>query len=553
MPVVAQPNWANRTLFHGDNLDFLRALNSESVHLIATDPPFNKGRDFHATPDSLASGASFQDRWSWKNDVHQEWIDQLEDDWPKVWSVIQGSRDGWGDDMGAFLCFMAVRLLEMYRILRKDGSMYLHCDPTASHYLKGLMDSIFSRDNFRSEIVWRRSNAHNKLTKQFGPIHDIILFYSKTINFTFHAGVTPYTKGYVKKFKEDDNGLYQSNNITGPEIRHGYSGKTWRGFNPTAKGRHWAIPRKLREYLPKNGEEMNSIEQLEYLYKSNLVVFPKKKGAWPLYKQYLGKGIPYQDIWAYQSNTQGILYKTDKCIDEDVKYLDNERERVGYPTQKPIGLYARMITSSSKEGDIILDPFCGCATTCVAAEKLGRQWVGMDIWDGAYDVTIERLKKEGYLAGPDGERVDLIHVEGEITYAVEPPDRTDDGGYAAPILKTVKRIHREPPGPKLSRAEMIERLQDENGLVCAGCDREFDDPRYLQLDHNTPRADGGLNHISNRILLCGPCNQLKSHTRTLSGLRKENKKRGFMQSQSTKQTKTKSKPKTRQRHLSSYR
>ena len=120
-------------------------MNSESVHLIATDPPFNKGRDFHATPDSLAKGASFQDRWSWETDVHEEWIDQITDDHPNVMNVVQGSRSSYGDDMGAFLCFMAVRLLSMRRVLREDGSIYLHCDPTASHYLKELLALIANK------------------------------------------------------------------------------------------------------------------------------------------------------------------------------------------------------------------------------------------------------------------------------------------------------------------------------------------------------------------------------------------------------------------------
>ena len=144
----------NRTLFHGDNLAMLRSMDTETVDLIATDPPFNKGRDFHATPDSLASGASFQDRWSWDKDVHPEWEDQLIDDWPHVYHVIEGSRMSYGDDMGAFLCFMGVRLIEMWRILRNDGSIYLHCDTTASHYLKELMDAVFKPKNFRNEIVW---------------------------------------------------------------------------------------------------------------------------------------------------------------------------------------------------------------------------------------------------------------------------------------------------------------------------------------------------------------------------------------------------------------
>ena len=224
------------------------------------------------------------------------------------------------------------------------------------------------------------------------------------------------------------------------------------------------------------------------------------------------------------------------------------KERTGYPTQKPLELYKKIIGASSNEGDIVLDPFCGCATTCVAAELQGRQWVGMDIWAGAYGVTIDRLKKEGCLAGPEGVRPDSIYIKGQITYTTEPLKRTDDGEYAVPYLKTIKRTNREPPGPKYSKERMKEILLDENGPVCQGCDREFDDPRYLQLDHNTPRADYGLNHISNRILLCGPCNILKSHTLTLSGLRRENKKQGFMQTAPTgKRT-----PRPRQRHIPSY-
>ena len=185
------PNWQNRTLFHGNNLKFLRAMNSESVHLIATDPPFNKGRDFHATPDSLASGASFQDRWSWEKDVHQDWVDQITDDFPKVMNVIQGSRNSYGDDMGAFMCFMAVRLFEMHRVLREDGSIYLHCDPTASHYLKELMDAVFGRKSFRNEIIWRRTNAHPLSIRKFESVTDTLLYYSKSGKFIFHGITLP--------------------------------------------------------------------------------------------------------------------------------------------------------------------------------------------------------------------------------------------------------------------------------------------------------------------------------------------------------------------------
>ena len=150
----SEPNWKNRSLFQGDNLVFLRAMNSESVALIATDPPFNKGRDFHATPESLAAGAKVQDRWTWENDVHQSWVDQITDDYPRLMEAIESARFAHSDGMGAYMCFMAVRLIEMWRVLRPTGSIYLHCDPTASHYLKAVMDAIFGWKNFKNQIIW---------------------------------------------------------------------------------------------------------------------------------------------------------------------------------------------------------------------------------------------------------------------------------------------------------------------------------------------------------------------------------------------------------------
>ena len=208
----------------------------------------------------------------------------------------------------------------------------------------------------------------------------------------------------------------------------------------------------------------------------------------------------------------------------DISPLQSGRERVGFPTQKPVGLYSRMILSSTKQGDVVLDPFAGCATTLVAAEQEGRQWVGVDIWDKAHEVVVERLKQEGLAA--DGDSAGKLAF-GDIHYTTEPPTRTDDGEAAAPNLRTKIKMF-EPPGQKMSRAAMYKHLLGQNGPRCQGCDRVFDDPRYLDLDHNTPRSDGGINHISNRILLCGPCNRLKSNTLTLSGLRRENKKLGYM-------------------------
>ena len=431
------PNFANRTIWTGDNLPIMRGLNTGSVHLIATDPPFNKGRDFHATPDSLAAGAKFQDRWSWEDDVEGDWVDQITDDWPHVMNVIYSARESYGDDMGAFLCFMGVRLIEMWRVLRDDGSLYLHCDPTASHYLKQLLDAIFGRKNFRNEIIWHYRRWTGK-AKRFQRLHDVVFFYSKSDRYEFNQIYTQYTSG-SKERKEQG-------------VLHRF----------------------------KKGEDPHLVSVGEVDK----------------------KGVSENDVW-------------------QIPFVaPSAKERLGFPTQKPLALYERIIKASSKEGDWVLDPFAGCATTCVAAERLGRKWVGIDLWDGTHQIILDRLKAEG-LAGPDGD-TDRLFTFGDVTYTDQPPERTDKGESAAPFLQVTER-YAEPDGPKLSRAEMLEHLVSQYGCRCQGCDRGFDDVRYLQLDHNTPRADGGLNHITNRVLLCGPCNQLKSHRYTLSGLREQNR------------------------------
>ncbi len=178
---MSTPNWKNRTLFQRDNLHVMRGMNSETVDLIATDPPFKKGRDFHATPGSLAEGAKFQDRWGWKKDVHESWVDQLKDDHPALHEAIESARYAHSDSMGAYLCFMAVRLVEMHRILKPTGSIYLHCDPTAAHYLKMLMDVIFGHRNFGNQIIWCYKTGGTPGNKggKFASKHDVILFYVK--------------------------------------------------------------------------------------------------------------------------------------------------------------------------------------------------------------------------------------------------------------------------------------------------------------------------------------------------------------------------------------
>ena len=428
-------NFQNRTLFHGDNLVVLRGMDSETVDLIATDPPFNKSRDFHATPDSLAAGARFQDRWSWANDVEGEWVDQLTDDWPAVYAVIDSAKVSSGEDMAAFLCFMAVRLLEMRRVLKSTGSLYLHCDPTASHYLKALLDAVFGRRQFRNEIVWCYRGGGVPRTA-FARKHDIILWYSKKQNVTFNVDDVriPYSESVTESSESRYDKSYRSN-------------KVYSGYKPNELGKH------------------------------------------------------PEDWWPIQP-----LMPSDRT------------ERTGYPTQKPLALYERIIKASSNPGETVLDPFAGCAATCIAAERLGRHWVGIDIWDGAHDLVLERLQSETQLS---------MAWNDSVTYSTDPPTRTDDGHEAAPFIQVTEK-YAEPGGPRMSRAEMYEYLLAQHGSKCQGCDRMFDDTRYLELDHNTPRSDGGLNHITNRILLCGPCNRAKSNTYTLSGLHRLNKKNSWM-------------------------
>ncbi|MXX22885.1 MAG: site-specific DNA-methyltransferase [Rhodospirillales bacterium] len=335
---MARPNWKNRTFFPGDNLGFLEAMNSESVDLIATDPPFNKGRDFRATPDSLAAGAKFQDRWSWEQDVHQDWVDQITDSHPRLMRVIAAARDSYSDGMGAFLCFMAMRLLAMRRILKPTGSVYLHCDPTASHYLKQLMDAVFGRRNFKNEVVWcYKSGGASK--RRFAKKHDIILFYAK-----------------VEKLSR---------------------------FNVL----------KIKSYGRTGGGQGGAVKY-----------FRDGQGTYSI--------VSARDWWdmSMLSTTHG--------------------ERLGYPTQKPIALYERMILASSDEGDVVLDPFAGCATTLVAAERLKRQWVGIDIWGNARSVVLQRLGREGLLGeGTTGQRRLFAN---EVTFTTDLPERTDGDRSVTP-------------------------------------------------------------------------------------------------------------------------
>ena len=281
-------------LFYGDNLDILReSIKDESVDLIYLDPPFNSKRDYNLlfkSPKGEISDAqitAFEDTWHWTNQTAGEFNQILHQSNTDVAELMQALRSFLGEnDMLAYLTGMAIRLLELHRVLKDTGSLYLHCDPTASHYLKIVLDAVFGKENYQNEIIWKRSHAHNS-AKRYGPIHDVILFYTKTDQFHWSNIRQSYTQDYKDKFfKFDDNdgrGLYWTGDLTGNGIRNGESGEEWRGFNPTTKGRHW----------------MHPPSKLDELDIENRIYWPKNSSAWPKLKRYLSeaKGIPLQDIF----------------------------------------------------------------------------------------------------------------------------------------------------------------------------------------------------------------------------------------------------------------
>jgi len=379
-----------RYLYFGDNLEVLRKhIPDESVDLIYLDPPFNSKADYnvifreHSGKGPGAQIQAFEDTWHWGLESEKA-LEEVLKRHGKLGEFLDFLVRYLGkNDLSAYLVMMAVRLLELHRVLKPTGSLYLHCDPTASHYLKVILDQIFGPKNFRNEVIWKRTGAHSS-AKRWGPVHDVILFYTKGENYTWNPTYQAYKGEYLKgqyRF-QDDKGRYALVDLTGPGVSEGDSGKPWRGIDPKEKGRHWAVPGrdKIPSWveLPKNWEEMTTQEKLDFLDKAGLIYWPKK-GKKPRFKRYLetSKGVPIQDV---------IL---------DIPPLSSHsKERLGYPTQKPVALLERIIQASSNPGDVVLDPFCGCGTALAAAQKLGRAWIGIDITHLAINLIQARLKRD---------------------------------------------------------------------------------------------------------------------------------------------------------------
>jgi site-specific DNA-methyltransferase (adenine-specific) len=374
------------TLYYGDNLDILRRyLKDESVDLVYLDPPFNSAQNYNAFfhekdgTDAASQIHAFEDTWHWDIETKKAY-DAVTEQPGKVSDVMQAFYTFLGgNDMMAYLTMMSSRLVELRRVLKSTGSLYLHCDPTASHYLKLLCDAVFGGNQFQNEIIWKRTGSHGG-AKRWGPIHDTILFYSKADEPTWNRAYQDYDEKYLDDFYrfEDEKGRYRLVTLTGAGTRSGDSGAPWRNVNPTKSGRHWAVPSYALKPLATSTElvKMTTQEKLDLLDASGLIYWPPK-GEIPQQKRYLddGEGVQIQDIIT------------------DIQAISSQaKERLGYPTQKPVALLERIIQASSNPGDVVLDPFCGCGTTIDAAEKLGRDWIGIDVTQLAISLIKNRLQ-----------------------------------------------------------------------------------------------------------------------------------------------------------------
>ena len=395
---------AENILYYGDNLDILRRyIKDESVDLIYLDPPFNSNATYNILfkegdeTQSAAQIQAFEDTWHWDQASVAAYQEVVEAG-GQVSEAMQAFRQLLGgNDMLAYLSMMSLRVKELYRILKDTGSVYLHCDPTASHYLKILMDACFGPKNFRNEIIWRRTGAHGK-AKRFAPIHDVILYYTKSDNYKWNYPKRPYMEGHVEEYFVKDGERwrtnYYGNVLTGSGRRGGESGKPWKGVDPTAKDRHWAIPGRLLEEVDEDLSDLSQHEKLDRLYELGFIKI-EEGHAWPVYEHFITPedGTAVSDIWAYQPHTDETVFGTDEGIDSDVRWLaPKDIERLSYPTQKPLGILGRMIAASSDPEDLVLDPFCGYGTTVEAAERMGRKWIGIDITHLAVTLMKHRLE-----------------------------------------------------------------------------------------------------------------------------------------------------------------
>ena len=476
---MAEQNFPDNTIYELDNLDVLRGMNSETVDLIATDPPFNTKRNragtagFYTDTWRWADTNKLPDQWTW-SDVHPIWLDEIRDENRALFEVIEAASHCHGQDIAAFLCFLSVRILEMHRILKPTGSLYLHCDHTANAYIRMALDAIFGAKNFQNEIVWSNQGSWIQPNNRYPRRHDTIYYYTKTKETTFVP------------LHEDD-------------AEEQINFKRWRNYI-----------------------------QGDNIYGGNMPSHDKR------FKPYLDK---FTKVHGRKPKKEEIVLKINGSRIGDVQHIKvvdpKSPERTGSPDQKPLALYERIVLASSNPGDLVLDPFAGCATTIMAAQNNGRRWVGIDRrpdarfhvvcrMDGIKAKDAEGIRKLPHLT----DWLDARLARHEAHFRTEPPTRTDEGDTAAPFLAAV---HTASEKSLLSHREMKDYLLETFGLRCWGCTFTAPDERYLELDHVDPKADGGSNHLDNRALLCKPCNGAKSNNLTMGALRRQNTKEGHLE------------------------
>ncbi len=513
----------NRHLFIADNLNLLRALDNESIDLICIDPPFAKNQTFTGSLRPPLSGAErqqeldtlagwgirgqrdaeaagiewpdadntgrFSDIWRWEDDVHEDWVTRIENDFPALAKVIDTTRTAHDEETAAYLTYMAIRIIEMHRVLKPTGGMYLHCDTTASHYLKLTMDAILGVANFKNEIVWKRSSAHSD-AKACGRTHDIILAYAKDgSTFTWNKQYQSYDDKYVKshyRYKTDKGRLYRTDNLTATSLRGGGYDYEWNGVR-----RIWRRP----------------IESMQALHDEGRIRYTRNGVA--EYIRYLDEmpGVPLQDVWA------------------DLPPINSQaKERTGYPTQKPVALAERIIKASSNPGDVVLDCFAGCAYVPVAAERNGRQWIACDISPRALTVLRRQFAKFNYAVdGTQQTETPLLNPEANIITRGpgELPERTDEDPVESQDIKELPERKFKVPASIIPEAEMLERLLELSGYTawCCGYANRMPDgtvvrtTRNFHLDHIDPKSKDGSNDIQNRAPLCPYHNTRKNNRR----------------------------------------
>lgn len=356
-------------LYYGDNLDVLReSITDASVDLVYLDPPFNSSAGYNvlfkapAGQKSEAQIEAFEDTWHWTESAARAFEEVIRSPHTEAATMLRAMRSFLGEnDMMAYLAMMAARLIELHRVLKETGSLYLHCDPTASHYLKVLLDAIFGPDRYVNEITWQRSNAHNT-ARRYGRIADTILFFAKTDRYVWNEQFTDYNEKQLKRYKRDGHGrLYKGENLTADRANSSSGKFEWRGTMPPSS-RGWGY----------------SLEQLETWWAEGRILTKRD-------------GTPRMDgLKVYFDDAEG---KRLQSIWTDIPRIANtSAERLGYATQKPLALLERIINASSNPGDVVLDPFCGCGTAVHAAQKLERQWIGIDVTHLAVSLIERRLK-----------------------------------------------------------------------------------------------------------------------------------------------------------------